>query len=180
MQRPFQKKKSQLKSNIQSCRCKNFILKQASGLDPPLLCVWYVSTCALWNKRCYVFLLRCVALVVVDLCQTILLAQPFWLARFWSLREKTLHDLSKVLIENVFSSPGIHFLNPGPKVLRLVKIRAHLWPGIYQKVDTILTSADVWASATSKARQSQPRSQSSSAISDVTSPVKLVGISLLL
>ena len=37
-----------------------------------------------------------------------------------------------------------------------------------------MTSADVWASATSKARQSQPRSQSSLAISDVTSPVKLV------
>ena len=35
-----------------------------------------------------------------------------------------------------------------------------------------MTSADVWASATSKARQSQPRSQSSSAISDVTSLVK--------
>ena len=38
-----------------------------------------------------------------------------------------------------------------------------------------MTSADVWASATSKVRQSQPRSQSSLAISDVTSPVKLVG-----
>ena len=38
-----------------------------------------------------------------------------------------------------------------------------------------MTNADVWASVTSKARQSQPRSQSSSAISDVTSPVKLVG-----
>ena len=38
-----------------------------------------------------------------------------------------------------------------------------------------MTSADVWASATSEARQSQPRSQSSSAISDLTSPVKLVG-----
>ena len=36
-------------------------------------------------------------------------------------REKNLHDLSMVLIENIFSSPGIHFLNPGPKVLRLVK-----------------------------------------------------------
>ena len=38
-----------------------------------------------------------------------------------------------------------------------------------------MTSADVWASATSKAKQNLPRSQSSSAISDVTSPVKLVG-----
>ena len=38
-----------------------------------------------------------------------------------SSRKKTLHDLSKVLIENVFSSSGIRFLNPGPKVLRLVK-----------------------------------------------------------
>ena len=38
-----------------------------------------------------------------------------------------------------------------------------------------MTSADVWASATSKARQSQPRSQSTSAILDVTSPVKPVG-----
>ena len=38
-----------------------------------------------------------------------------------------------------------------------------------------MTSAGVWASATSKARQSQPRSQSTSAILDVTSPVKLVG-----
>ena len=38
-----------------------------------------------------------------------------------------------------------------------------------------MTSADVWASATSKARQSQPRFQSSSVISDVTSPIQLVG-----
>ena len=53
-----------------------------------------------------------------------------WRQRKTQLRRRLLNFrvrmfVKSAVIENVFSSPGIHFLNPGPKVPRLVK-RAHL------------------------------------------------------